>query len=355
MKKNLWFLSFVLTGMISVSSCEEIKKDDIPENLKPVSEIRIHNEDNGNKLAYGSSHESSEVFSFSYDENKILSGYVREEHSDGNYRKETYTYDYSTGNELRIKSENTSESGSPWTEYRRYILNDRHLVASVWTNYDSDFNHIEDFTKYFDISYSDDGHLSEITVGDAAIRYNYQDGLLISIEETYPEGSEYLFKAEAEDYSNRYPAKGGISNFLHAYCTRDEGMFELLAPAFLGCTGRTSDCLIEKSGALSRYFMPSIGELPGDYSPEPNYRKHYSSKTLKYIEQKNDVEYVFDEDGYVTEMKLKDAFEIIQIDYDMVGGSTPDEHGLYKLTRENYSETIVESGYNYEIIEIKYL
>lgn len=314
---------------------------------KLVKEVRCTA--NWQRYALTGSGPTSEVttWQFSYDaQNRMTSSLIQQED-----KKVERTFTYTAENEITLDEKETYSSYSYDTRYL-IQLNEAGNATSVL----HDEKETGNYKPYINFTYTDDGRLAQIkdaNAGEEASVYTftYADGKLASFE--YYNGKytgdnySYTFDA-ATDFVHQYPNHGPID--IMGYLLGDD---DFNFAFHLGRMGNTGDYLPE------HFAGQTMNQTSGPQKPylTPGVTEHESSKYIREIQKPSDLNYTFDNEQNLQSILIKQYFEVVIREYDVVVGTElidpKDPDRGYQYEEKNVKETAKEA-YDTITFEITY-
>ena len=260
------------------------------------------------------------------------------------------TFTYTAENEITLDEKEIYSSYSYDTRYL-IQLNEAGNARSVL----HDDKETGNYTPYINFTYTDDGRLAQMKDADAGeegseYTFTYADGKLASFEYYNGKytGDNYSYTFDATtDFTHQYPNQGPID--IMGYLLTDDD-FDFLF--HLGRMGKTGDYLPEhftgqamnQETTLKPYLTPEVTE-------------HESSKYIREIQKPYDLNYTFDNEQNLQSILIKQYFEVVTREYDVVIGTEyidpKDPNRGYKYEIKNVKETTKEA-YDTLTFEITY-
>lgn len=314
---------------------------------KLVKEIRYTADWQRNTLLGISTTPEVTTWQFSYDDQNRMTGTSIQK--EGQQVNRTFTY--TSENEITLDEKETYNSYSYETRYL-IQLNEAGNATSVL----HDDKETGNYTPYINFTYTDDGRLAQMKDADAGeegseYTFTYADGKLASFEYYNGKytGDNYSYTFDATtDFTHQYPNQGPID--IMGYLLTDDD-FDFLF--HLGRMGKTGDYLPEHfSGqAMNQAISPQKAYLT------PGVTEHESSKYIKEIQKPYDLNYTFDNEQNLQSIIIKQYFEVVTREYDVVVGTElidpRDPNRGYEYEIKNVKETTQE-GYDTLTFEITY-
>lgn len=287
------------------------------------------------------------TWQFSYDaQNRMTSSLIQQ-----GDKKVERTFTYTAENEITLDEKEIYSSYSYDTRYL-IQLNEAGNATSVL----HDDKETGNYTPYINFTYTDDGRLAQMKDADAGeegseYTFTYADGKLASFEYYNGKytGDNYSYTFDATtDFTHQYPNQGPID--IMGYLLTDDD-FDFLF--HLGRMGKTGDYLPEHfSGqAMNQAISPLKPYLTSGVT------EHESSKYIKEIQKPYDLNYTFDNEQNLQSILIKQYFEVVTREYDVVVGTEliepKDPNRGYKYEIKNVKETTKEA-YDTLTFEITY-
>lgn len=288
------------------------------------------------------------VWQFSYDAQNRMTGTLIQQAN----KKVERTFTYTAENEITLDEKEIDGSYSYDTRYL-IQLNEAGNATSIL----HDDKETGNYKPYINFTYTDDGRLAQMkdaNAGEEASVYTftYADGKLASFE--YYNGKytgdnySYAFDA-ATDFVHQYPNHGPID--IMGYLLEDD---DFNFAFHLGRMGNTGDCLPE------HFAGQTMNQWSGTQKayPTPNVTVHESSKYIREVQKPSDLDYTFDNEQNLQSILVKDYFEVVTREYDVVVGAelidpkNPDrgyqyeEKNVKETTKEAYDTLTFEITYN---------
>lgn len=314
---------------------------------KLVKEIRYTADWQRNTLLGISTTPEVTTWQFSYDtQNRMTSSLIQQ-----GDKKVERTFTYTAENEITLDEKEIYSSYSYDTRYL-IQLNEAGNATSVL----HDDKETGNYTPYINFTYTDDGRLAQMKDADAGeegseYTFTYADGKLASFEYYNGKytGDNYSYTFDATtDFTHQYPNQGPID--IMGYLLTDDD-FDFLF--HLGRMGKTGDYLPEhftgqamnqETSPLKPYLTPEVTE-------------HESSKYIREIQKPYDLNYTFDNEQNLQSILIKQYFEVVTREYDVVIGTEyidpKDPNRGYKYEIKNVKETTKEA-YDTLTFEITY-
>lgn len=313
---------------------------------KLVKEIRYTADWQRNTLLGISTTPEVTTWQFSYDtQNRMTSSLIQQ-----GDKKVERTFTYTAENEITLDEKEIYSSYSYDTRYL-IQLNEAGNATSVL----HDDKETGNYTPYINFTYTDDGRLAQMKDADAGeegseYTFTYADGKLASFEYYNGKytGDNYSYTFDATtDFTHQYPNQGPID--IMGYLLTDDD-FDFLF--HLGRMGKTGDYLPEhftgqamnQETTLKPYLTPEVTE-------------HESSKYIREIQKPYDLNYTFDNEQNLQSILIKQYFEVVTREYDVVIGTEyidpKDPNRGYKYEIKNVKETTKEA-YDTLTFEITY-
>lgn len=314
---------------------------------KLVKEIRYTADWQRNTLLGISTTPEVTTWQFSYDtQNRMTSSLIQQ-----GDKKVERTFTYTAENEITLDEKEIYSSYSYDTRYL-IQLNEAGNARSVL----HDDKETGNYTPYINFTYTDDGRLAQMKDADAGeegseYTFTYADGKLASFEYYNGKytGDNYSYTFDATtDFTHQYPNQGPID--IMGYLLTDDD-FDFLF--HLGRMGKTGDYLPEhftgqamnqETSPLKPYLTPEVTE-------------HESSKYIREIQKPYDLNYTFDNEQNLQSILIKQYFEVVTREYDVVIGTEyidpKDPNRGYKYEIKNVKETTKEA-YDTLTFEITY-
>ncbi len=313
---------------------------------KLVKEIRYTADWQRNTLLGISTTPEVTTWQFSYDtQNRMTSSLIQQ-----GDKKVERTFTYTAENEITLDEKEIYSSYSYDTRYL-IQLNEAGNARSVL----HDDKETGNYTPYINFTYTDDGRLAQMKDADAGeegseYTFTYADGKLASFEYYNGKytGDNYSYTFDATtDFTHQYPNQGPID--IMGYLLTDDD-FDFLF--HLGRMGKTGDYLPEhftgqamnQETTLKPYLTPEVTE-------------HESSKYIREIQKPYDLNYTFDNEQNLQSILIKQYFEVVTREYDVVIGTEyidpKDPNRGYKYEIKNVKETTKEA-YDTLTFEITY-
>lgn len=325
---------------------------------KKIKKIVYKETDNSSVDTNDTPYEEEYSLKFSYGNDGSVARIIDERIDSYDGEKSTYTYNfnYDIVGEIQVERKN-----SRYDETDNYIVklddrgnatevskNGKKLASFGYTNdvrlakmvqYD-EYN--DDEVPYQDIFTYDNGVFSKYTTTDNG------DG----------ENDEYIF--DASYFANKYPNNGMIDMMVFI-----GGGFDSDFLFYIGRLAKTSDYCLEK--------IPGDGCYEGNISlpietKGPNqYIKTVTGKSADYSDEPTPVEYKFDEDKNLTEVKIIYPYKINEYSYEVWTTDKYEERPewneelqqevmvkYYFTTTKNHKSEYVKSGNDYYTYTISY-
>lgn len=303
---------------------------------KLVKEIRYTADWQRNTLLGISTTPEVTTWQFSYDtQNRMTSSLIQQ-----GDKKVERTFTYTAENEITLDEKEIYSSYSYDTRYL-IQLNEAGNARSVL----HDDKETGNYTPYINFTYTDDGRLAQMKDADAGeegseYTFTYADGKLASFEYYNGKytGDNYSYTFDATtDFTHQYPNQGPID--IMGYLLTDDD-FDFLF--HLGRMGKTGDYLPEhftgqamnQETTLKPYLTPEVTE-------------HESSKYIREIQKPYDLNYTFDNEQNLQSILIKQYFEVVTREYDVVIGTEyidpKDPNRGYKYEIKNVKETTKEA------------
>lgn len=314
---------------------------------KLVKEIRYTADWQRNTLLGISTTPEVTTWQFSYDaQNRMTSSLIQQ-----GDKKVERTFTYTAENEITLDEKEIYSSYSYDTRYL-IQLNEAGNATSVL----HDDKETGNYTPYINFTYTDDGRLAQMKDADAGeegseYTFTYADGKLASFEYyngKYTEDNySYTFDATT-DFTHQYPNQGPID--IMGYLLTDDD-FDFLF--HLGRMGKTGDYLPE------HFTGQAMNQATSPLKPylTPGVTEHESSKYIKEIQKPYDLNYTFDNEQNLQSILIKQYFEVVTREYDVVVGTEliepKDPNRGYKYEIKNVKETTKEA-YDTLTFEITY-
>lgn len=327
------------------------KEGEMVSNAKPVRKI-VYQEDNKSGEVLGYQNNNCEDFTkeFSYDEQSRVVRIVTEYPNDIHMGTKTLNFDYRVVNEIAVTE--TSESG---TENYLVKLNKQGNAERIQCN-DKGMG----FEDYVLFDYDNDNRLT--LWKDAAAEdengeghFSYTDGIFSKYEYislTYPEENMTFELPVEKAYPHKYP-NNGVIDFL-GYIMMDDDYDFLF---HIGRLGKSGNYLPEMFMQQNDYDSPAKEVSPYN---TPNVTIPESYETVRHTSYGEEVkiEYRFDDDNCLCEIKIMEPFVVVKVEYDVVVGNEliyPEEPGMgYKYEIKNKKETDVRTDYDTYVYTISY-
>lgn len=314
---------------------------------KLVKEIRYTADWQRNTLLGISTTPEVTTWQFSYDtQNRMTSSLIQQ-----GDKKVERTFTYTAENEITLDEKEIYSSYSYDTRYL-IQLNEAGNATSVL----HDDKETGNYTPYINFTYTDDGRLAQMKDADAGeegseYTFTYADGKLASFEYyngKYTEDNySYTFDATT-DFTHQYPNQGPID--IMGYLLTDDD-FDFLF--HLGRMGKTGDYLPE------HFTGQAMNQATSPLKPylTPEVTEHESSKYIREIQKPYDLNYTFDNEQNLQSILIKQYFEVVTREYDVVVGTEyidpRDPNRGYKYEIKNVKETTKEA-YDTLTFEITY-
>lgn len=314
---------------------------------KLVKEIRYTADWQRNTLLGISTTPEVTTWQFSYDaQNRMTSSLIQQ-----GDKKVERTFTYTAENEITLDEKEIYSSYSYDTRYL-IQLNEAGNATSVL----HDDKETGNYTPYINFTYTDDGRLAQMKDADAGeegseYTFTYADGKLASFEYyngKYTEDNySYTFDATT-DFTHQYPNQGPID--IMGYLLTDDD-FDFLF--HLGRMGKTGDYLPE------HFTGQAMNQATSPLKPylTPEVTEHESSKYIREIQKPYDLNYTFDNEQNLQSILIKQYFEVVTREYDVVVGTEliepKDPNRGYKYEIKNVKETTKEA-YDTLTFEITY-
>ena len=325
---------------------------------KKIKKIVYKETDNSSVDKGETPYESEFTLDFSYANDGSVARIIDERIDAYDGEKSTYTYnfDYDIVGEIQVEKKN-----SRYDETDNYIVklddrgnatevskNGKKLASFGYTNdvrlakmvqYD-EYN--DDEVDYQDIFTYDNGVFSKYTTTDNG------DG----------ENDEYIF--DASYFANKYPNNGMIDmmGFIG-------GGFDYDFLFYIGRLAKTSDYCLEKIPG-DGYYEDNISH-PIETKGPNQYIKTVTGKSADYSDEPTPVEYKFDEDKNLTEVKIIYPYKINEYSYEVWTTDKYEERPewneelqqevmvkYYFTTTKNHKSEYVKSGNDYYTYTISY-
>ena len=191
---------------------------------------------------------SDDVIYFTYDNQGRVAKVVQDYSDDDYMDKETYTFHYTSPQEVEVmmKQEYGSQSSIPSVSTHSYryqlFMNEHGCPTQINEIYGG--NSSSEDKEVFNLTYTADHRLQKISVNRDESRFGYQDGLLVSWQEC-EDGEEVETWEIPTDilYPHRYPVTTVNLDLNGLFDLADDDFMNLFST--VGLTGKMSDCLME--------------------------------------------------------------------------------------------------------------
>lgn len=321
---------------------------------KRIASITCRYLDNAELSIGSSAYESKWERTFSYDAEGRVARIVWEDvPMYGSAETHTMTFDYTITGEIAITDKVTGEYSGGYEKSYVALLNDAGNVTTLQADENTDSY---DAYQYF--TYTDGNRLTQWKNNGTygyyrQMDYSYSNGLLTDCQYySYSALEEYALDAD-KAYANAYPNNAPI-DIMALFEDDDSHNFM----AYIGRMGKTSDYLPEVVPCYLIYDdNDSSTEMGGYYEPGVTIQKSYYSTNES--EADLSVEYTFDADNCLTEVRTERAYTLNQTTYTVTVSNEyidPDfpERG-YKYTTSDYVTTTVDSDTNVYVWTITYV
>ena len=251
-----------------------------------------------------------------------------------------YSFNYDVVGEIQMEEKEVGESGETYnyviklddrgnaTEFRS-SGNSRPMATFGYTN-DVRLAKVEAYDEYSDGSV------------DYRTTFDYENGMITKISDFDGYDTD-TYELDDTYYTNKYPNNGMID--MMAYMVEPGEDDDISILFYIGCLGKTSDYLLEKSFIMDDALIDANGEIDYEYCikrKEPNKTIEEGEYTsVEYSEGPSPIEYEFDADGNVTKITESTSYKVYNISYEI-------------KTTEELLTAIVRNPENDEIEEISY-
>ena len=238
---------------------------------------------------YGDGNDN-DVMYFTYDNQGRVAKVVQDYSDDDYMDKETYTFHYTSPQEVEVIMQGYDSPGSNWSYRYQLFMNEYGCPTRIYEIYEG--NSSSGDKEVFNLTYTADHRLQKISVqeeGGAGYwesNFRYQDGLLVSWQEC-EDGEEVETWEIPTDilYPHRYPVTTVNLDLNGLFDLADDDFMNLFS--MVGLTGKMSDCLME-AVPMDDY---AEADSPIDRTPymEPNKVIKKAYKRIKFKELPYDV------------------------------------------------------------------
>ena len=326
---------------------------------KKIKKIVYKETDNASRDKGDTPYEDEFTLDFSYANDGSVARII-EERNDAYDGESTYTYNfnYDIVGEIQVE-----EKDDRYDETDNYVvkLDDRGNATEVSKNGNkiASFGYTDDVRLAKMVEYRDyDGEIESQNI------LSYENGLMSKY--TYIgsydyDKEEYTF--DGSYFANKYPNNGMID--MMGYLAANGFDFDFLF--YIGRLAKTSDYCLEK--------IPGYGDSSEDVRPNvPGYKEGpnklietVTGKSAEYSDEPTPVEYKFDEDKNLTEVKIIYPYKINEYSYEVWTTDKYEERPewneelqqevmvkYYFTTTKNHKSEYVKSGNDYYTYTISY-
>ena len=324
---------------------------------KKIKKIVYKETDNSSRDKGETPYESDFTLDFSYAKDGSVARIIEDMKYSYDSERSTYTYNfnYDIVGEIQVEKKN-----SRYDETDNYLvkLDDRGNATEVSKNGKNlaSFGYTNDVRLAKIVSYgeySDEIEFQEI--------FSYENGLInkYSYIDNY-DGNKEEYPLDGSYFANKYPNNGMIDMMGYLGNGMD---YDFLF--YIGRLAKTSDYCMEK---IPGYGSGDENTYPMGFYKEPNKLiETVTGKSADYSDDPSPVEYKFDEDKNLTEVKISIPYKINSYSYEVW---TTDEYEerpewdeelqqevmvkYYFTTTKNHKSEYVKSGNDYYTYTISY-
>lgn len=325
--------------VITVEQKGETSAGTVAKKIKKI----VYTEEDNSAVDEGSTpNKYSRDMEFSYyDDGTVARITMNDVEDEYDYETTTiYSFNYDVVGEIQMEEKEVGESGETYnyviklddrgnaTEFRS-SGNSRPMATFGYTN-DVRLAKVEAYDEYSDGSV------------DYRTTFDYENGMITKISDFDGYDTD-TYELDDTYYTNKYPNNGMID--MMAYMVEPGEDDDISILFYIGCLGKTSDYLLEKSFIMDDALIDANGEIDYEYCikrKEPNKtieKGEYTS--VEYSEGPSPIEYEFDADGNVTKITESTSYKVYNISYEI-------------KTTEELLTAIVRNPENDEIEEISY-
>ena len=325
---------------------------------KKIKKIVYKETDNSSVDEGDTPYESEFTLDFSYANDGSVARIIDERIDAYDGEKSTYTYNfnYNIVGEIQVEKKN-----SRYDETDNYLvkLDDRGNATEVSKNGKklASFGYTNDVRLAKMVQY-DEYNDDEVDYQDI---FTYENGVFSKYTTTDNgdgENDEYIF--DASYFANKYPNNGMIDmmGFIG-------GGFDYDFLFYIGRLAKTSDYCLEKIPG-DGYYGDNISH-PIETKGPNQYIKTVTGKSADYSDEPTPVEYKFDEDKNLTEVKIIYPYKINEYSYEVWTTDKYEERPewneelqqevmvkYYFTTTKNHKSEYVKSGNDYYTYTISY-
>ncbi|MBU3807054.1 MAG: hypothetical protein H9802_01270 [Candidatus Phocaeicola faecipullorum] len=284
---------------------------------KKIKKIVYTEEDNSAVDEGHTPYEYSRDMEFSYYDDGTVARITMNDVDEYDYETTTiYSFNYDVVGEIQMEEKELGESGETYnyviklddrgnaTELRS-SGNSRPMATFGYTN-DVRLAKVEAYDEYSDGSV------------DYRTTFDYENGMITKISDFYGYDTD-TYELDDTYYTNKYPNNGMID--MMAYMVEPGEDDDLSILFYIGCLGKTSDYLLEKSFIMDDALIDANGEIDYEYC---NKRKNPGEKietveytSVEHSEGPSPIEYEFDADGNVTKIIESTSYKVYKGSYEI--------------------------------------
>lgn len=283
---------------------------------KQIKKIVYTEEDNSAVDEGHTPYEYSRDMEFSYYDDGTVARITMNDVDEYDYETTTiYSFNYDVVGEIQMEEKEVGESGETYnyviklddrgnaTELRS-SGNSRPMATFGYTN-DVRLAKVEAYDEYSDGSV------------DYRTTFDYENGMITKISDFYGYDTD-TYELDDTYYTNKYPNNGMID--MMAYMVEPGEDDDISILFYIGCLGKTSDYLLEKSFIMDDEALAD-GLIDYDYCikrKNPGIRIETVDYTsVEYSEGPSPIEYEFDADGNVTKITESTSYKVYKGSYEI--------------------------------------
>lgn len=283
---------------------------------KKIKKIVYTEEDNSAVDEGHTPYEYSRDMEFSYYDDGTVARITMNDVDEYDYETTTiYSFNYDVVGEIQMEEKEVGESGETYNYVIK--LDDRGNVTELRNSGNS--RPIATFGYTNDVRLAKVEAYDEYSDGSVDYRttFDYENGMITKISDFYGYDTD-TYELDDTYYTNKYPNNGMID--MMAYMVEPGEDDDISILFYIGCLGKTSDYLLEKSFIMDDEALAD-GLIDYDYCIK---RKNSGIRietvdytSVEYSEGPSPIEYEFDADGNVTKITESTSYKVYKGSYEI--------------------------------------